>query len=53
MDVHFRVGASVVWEGDLDKYYYGRRANGIYVPRYQNIGTDKRDYLRGLGRCGE
>jgi choline dehydrogenase-like flavoprotein len=52
MDHHFRVGASGVWEGDLDKYYYGRRANGIYIPRYRNIGSDKREYLRGFGYQG-
>ncbi len=52
MDHHFRIGASGDWEGDLDKYYVGRRANGIYVPRYRNIGNDKRDYLRGFGYQG-
>jgi choline dehydrogenase-like flavoprotein len=52
MDHHFKIGASGEWEGDLDKYSYGRRANGIYVPRYRNIGTDKRDYLRGFGYQG-
>lgn len=52
MDHHFRIGASGEWEGDLDKYYVGRRANGIYVPRYRNIGTDKRDYVRGFGYQG-
>jgi choline dehydrogenase-like flavoprotein len=52
MDHHFRTGASGMWEGDLDKYYIGRRANGIYVPRYRNIGSDKRDYLRGFGYQG-
>jgi choline dehydrogenase-like flavoprotein len=52
MDHHFRTGAEGVWEGDLDRYYYGRRANGIYIPRYQNIGKDKRDYLRGFGYQG-
>ncbi|GAB3730849.1 GMC oxidoreductase [Spirosoma lituiforme] len=52
MDHHFRTGASGEWEGDLDKYYIGRRANGIYVPRYRNIGTDKRDYIRGFGYQG-
>lgn len=52
MDHHFRTGAAGDWEGDLDKYYVGRRANGIYVPRYRNIGTDKRDYLRGFGYQG-
>ena len=52
MDHHLRVGAAGDWEGDLDKYYIGRRANGIYVPRYRNIGTDKRDYVRGFGYQG-
>ncbi len=52
MDHHFRTGASGVWEGDLDKYHFGRRANGIYIPRYRNIGNDKRDYIRGFGYQG-
>ncbi|WP_020604260.1 GMC oxidoreductase [Spirosoma spitsbergense] len=52
MDHHFRIGAAGEWEGDLDKYYIGRRANGIYVPRYRNIGNDKRDYVRGFGYQG-
>jgi choline dehydrogenase-like flavoprotein len=52
MDHHFRCGASGIAEGFDDKYTYGRRANGIYVPRYQNMGNDKRDYLRGFGYQG-
>ncbi len=52
MDHHFRAGASGTWEGDLDRYFYGRRANGIYVPRYRNVGDDRRDYLRGFGYQG-
>ncbi|HEY0272968.1 MAG TPA: GMC family oxidoreductase, partial [Chitinophaga sp.] len=52
MDHHFRTGASGKVEGFDDKYYFGRRANGIYVPRYRNIGSDKRDYLRGFGYQG-
>lgn len=52
MDHHFKLGASGTWEGDEDKYYIGRRANGIYIPRYRNIGNDKRDYLRGFGYQG-
>jgi hypothetical protein len=52
MDHHFRCGASGSAEGFEDKYTYGRRAaNGIY-PRYQNVGNDKRDYLRGFGYQG-
>jgi choline dehydrogenase-like flavoprotein len=52
MDHHFKIGASGTWEGGEDKYYIGRRANGIYIPRYRNIGNDKRDYLRGFGYQG-
>jgi choline dehydrogenase-like flavoprotein len=52
MDHHFRCGASGTAEGFDDKYTYGRRANGIYVPRYQNMGNDKRNYLRGFGYQG-
>lgn len=52
MDHHFRNGAQGVAEGFDDKYYYGRRANGIYVPRFRNVGNDKRDYLRGFGYQG-
>lgn len=52
MDHHFRTGASGVAEGFDDKYYYGRRANGVYIPRFRNIGGDKRDYLRGFGYQG-
>jgi choline dehydrogenase-like flavoprotein len=52
MDHHFRCGAEGTAEGFEDKYTYGRRANGIYIPRYQNVGGDKRDYLRGFGYQG-
>ena len=52
MDHHLGVGASGLVEGYEDKYYYGRRANGIYIPRYQNLFSDKRDYLRGFGYQG-
>ncbi|GAA4428014.1 GMC family oxidoreductase [Pontibacter saemangeumensis] len=52
MDHHFKVGASGMVEGYEDKYYYGRRPNGIYIPRYRNIGEDKRDYIRGFGYQG-
>ena len=52
MDHHLGVGASGDMEGYDDKYYYGRRPNGIYVPRFQNLGNDKRDYLRGFGYQG-
>ena len=52
MDHHLGVGASGQMEGFEDQYYTGRRANGVYIPRFQNIGKDKRDYLRGFGYQG-
>ncbi|MBE2229383.1 MAG: GMC family oxidoreductase [Chitinophagaceae bacterium] len=52
MDHHFRCGASGKVEGYSDKYVYGRRPTGIYIPRFRNIYDDKRDYLRGFGYQG-
>lgn len=52
MDHHLGVRASGWVEGYEDKYYYGRRPNGIYVPRFRNLFGDKRDYLRGFGYQG-
>ncbi|GAB3648284.1 GMC family oxidoreductase [Echinicola sediminis] len=52
MDHHFRLGASAKVEGYEDKYYFGRRPGGIYIPRFRNVGDDKRDYLRGFGYQG-
>ena len=53
MDHHLAVGASGTYEGMEDMYYYGRRANGIYVPRFANWGSDKkRDFVRGFGYQG-
>ncbi|MCG7857970.1 GMC family oxidoreductase [Flavihumibacter sediminis] len=52
MDHHLGVGASGIVEGYDDKYYSGRRPNGFYIPRFQNVGNDKRDYVRGFGYQG-
>ncbi|MDB5230924.1 MAG: family oxidoreductase [Chitinophagaceae bacterium] len=52
MDHHYNLGASGVMDGFEDKYYYGRRPNGIYIPRFANLFGDKRDYLRGFGYQG-
>ncbi|MBL4676323.1 MAG: GMC family oxidoreductase [Mucilaginibacter sp.] len=52
MDHHYNLGASGLVEGYEDKYYFGRRANGVYLARFANIGNDKRDYLRGFGYQG-
>ncbi len=52
MDHHFRCGAGGKVEGYSDKYVYGRRPTGVYVPRFRNIYEDKRDYVRGFGYQG-
>jgi hypothetical protein len=44
MDHHYMLGASGLIEGFEDKYYYGRRANGFYIPRFVNLNGDKRDF---------
>ena len=52
MDHHLGVGAGGQVDGYEDQYYFGRRANGVYIPRYRNFFGDKRDYLRGFGYQG-
>jgi choline dehydrogenase-like flavoprotein len=52
MDHHLKNGAEGKVEGFEDKYLYGRRPTGIYIPRFRNIFDDKRDYLRGFGYQG-
>ncbi|RMG83242.1 MAG: GMC family oxidoreductase [Bacteroidetes bacterium] len=55
MDHHFRVGAEGVFDEFADQYYRGRRPNGIYVPRFRNLGdkaTARKDFLRGYGYQG-
>ncbi len=54
MDHHLGVGAFANSEDFKDKYYIGRRPNGIYIPRFRNLGgsSDKKDFLRGFGYQG-
>jgi choline dehydrogenase-like flavoprotein len=52
MDHHFRAGAQGKVEGLDDKYFFGRRPNPSYVPRYRNLFGEKREYLRGFGYEG-
>jgi len=52
MDHHHMCGASGRVEGYEDRYYYGRRPCGFYIPRFRNVGGDRRDYLRGFGYLG-
>ncbi|WP_375324131.1 GMC oxidoreductase [Flagellimonas sp. GZD32] len=54
MDHTYRVGAIGKVEGFDDKYYSGRRPNGIYIPRYWNIDENSKSnkFLRGFGYQG-
>ncbi|AWW33311.1 GMC family oxidoreductase [Echinicola strongylocentroti] len=54
MDHHYGVGARGQFDGFQDKYSFGKRPNGIYVPRFRNLGdsASQRDYLRGFGYQG-
>jgi choline dehydrogenase-like flavoprotein len=53
MDHHFQVGARGEFDGFEDEYYVGRRPNGIYIPRFRNLGGDtNKEYVRGFGYQG-
>ena len=54
MDHHFLVGAQGKMDGFDDKYYKGRKPNGIYIPRFRNLGgaSDMKDFKRGYGYQG-
>lgn len=55
MDHHFKVGATGEMPGFEDRYYYGNRPVGFYVPRYRNISpaTRQDDFVRGYGIEGD
>ncbi len=38
--------------GMEDKYHYGRRPNGIYIPRFRNHTEEGDGYIRGFGYQG-
>ena len=45
-------GASGEMEGWSDKRTVGSRPNGIYVPRFRNVGARHPDFIRGYGFQG-
>jgi len=49
MDHRIGGGASLKTDRFKDKYFAGRRPNGIYIPRFQNLpdGRNNKDYIRG------
>lgn len=52
MDHHFKVGAFGAYDGPSDMIYNGNRPNGIYIPRFQNLNGQNKDYIRGYGYQG-
>ena len=52
MDHHFRCGANGDFAGHEDRYVFGRRPTGFYIPRFRNLAGERRDYLRGFGYQG-
>jgi len=52
MDHHMGAGASGIMPGNEDKVPFGNRPNGIYVPRFRNVKTKEKDFVRGYGYQG-
>ena len=52
MDHIFESGANAEYPGFKDKYFKGRRPNGIYIPRYHNVTSKDNRFLRGFGFQG-
>jgi choline dehydrogenase-like flavoprotein len=52
MDHHMGSGASGVMPGHEDKTTFGNRPNGIYIPRFRNVNTKHKAFLRGYGYQG-
>jgi choline dehydrogenase-like flavoprotein len=55
MDHHFQLGARGEIPGLADRYYQGNRPNGLYIPRFRNLGDDRTkraDFVRGYGYQG-
>lgn len=52
MDHVFKAGARGKLKAYDDRYYSGRRPNGIYIARFQNVLDEHPDFLRGYGYEG-
>ncbi len=52
MDHTMSVGASGSVDGWSDRNTTGHRPNGVYIPRFRNIGDQHPDFLRGYGYQG-
>jgi len=52
MDHHMGSGAGGFMPGHEDKMPFGNRPNGIYIPRFRNVSSKEKDFLRGYGFQG-
>jgi len=54
MDHHLGCGARGKLDGYENKYYKGRKPNGIYLPRFRNLGgaSNSDKFIRGYGYQG-
>ena len=52
MDHHMGAGASGFMPGHEDKMSFGNRPNGIYIPRFRNVKTKQKSFVRGYGFQG-
>jgi choline dehydrogenase-like flavoprotein len=52
MDHHMGAGASGTMPGHEDKMPFGNRPNGIYIPRFRNVKTKQKEFVRGYGYQG-
>lgn len=52
MDHVFHAGAKGKLNIEEDRYYSGRRPNGVYIPRFQNLNGEQDDFIRGYGYEG-
>ncbi len=52
MDHAMSVGAVAEFPGFGEKYYYGIRPNSMIVPRFQNLGQQEHDFVRGYSYQG-
>ena len=49
MDHHNGGGATASYSGLSDRYYRGRRATSMYIPRFRNVGKREDKFMRGYG----
>lgn len=47
MDHHKGVSVTGEIEGMEDKYYFGKKPGGVYVPRFKNIDVQEKNFIRG------